>query len=209
MPRLRWGADVPGGPSEARDRLLDAAQQCFGQFGVAKTTVEDVAAEARVSRATIYRYFQNREELLLAVLIREGARFMEGLTRSIAEDADPAEALVETALATIAGVRSNTQLGMLFRPESAGLTMTAPGARAQILRMTAHHLAPVLDLAERQGRLLPGVVPDDAAEFVLRLTLSLLEFDLADRPREGEDLRGFLRRYLVPPLLAPLPSRSG
>ena len=41
----------------ARERLLLAAMECVGQWGVTKTTVDDVAREAGVSRATVYRLF--------------------------------------------------------------------------------------------------------------------------------------------------------
>ena len=40
-----------GAPDE---RLLDAAASCYARFGLAKTTAEDVAREAGVSRATLY-----------------------------------------------------------------------------------------------------------------------------------------------------------
>ena len=36
-----------------RERIIDAAEECFGRFGVAKTTVEDIAAAAKLSRATV------------------------------------------------------------------------------------------------------------------------------------------------------------
>ena len=68
-------------PSEAgqsapaqRERWLDAAESCYTRFGPAKTTVEDVAQAAGVSRATLYRHFKTRDQLLLAVIVREAGR---------------------------------------------------------------------------------------------------------------------------------------
>jgi len=200
MARLRWGADVPVDAEEARERLLDAAERCFAHYGVAKTTVEDVASQARVSRATVYRYFEGRDELLMGVLVREGARFMEGLAASFDPDVDPAVALVETALATIEGVRSNVRLAMLFAPDTAGLTLTLPGARERIFMMTARYLGPLLRAAEEQGRLRSGVDVEEASEFVLRLTLSMLELDDPANTRDSAELREFLTRFLLPPL---------
>lgn len=201
MARLRWGADVPSGAEEARERLLDAAERCFAHYGVAKTTVEDVASQARVSRATVYRYFEGRDELLMGVLFREGARFMEELAASFDPGVDPGVALVETAVATIEGVRGNDRLAMLFAPEVAGLTLTLPRARDRILRMTARYLGPILLAAREQGRLRDGVDIDEAAEFVLRLTLSMLGLDDLANTRDSAELREFLRRFLLPPLL--------
>ncbi len=42
---------------EVRERLLQATYDCVARWGLAKTTVEDAAREAGVSRATVYRYF--------------------------------------------------------------------------------------------------------------------------------------------------------
>jgi len=51
---------APNDPDTARDRLLDAAEACFERSGISKTTVEDIAKQASVSRATVYRYFAGR-----------------------------------------------------------------------------------------------------------------------------------------------------
>src|SRR3954454_22546681 len=48
--KLRWGNEVPADVNAARERLLDAAETCIDRFGLAKTTVEDIAAAAKVSR---------------------------------------------------------------------------------------------------------------------------------------------------------------
>ena len=82
MTRLRWGDSAPSGAAAARDRLVDAAEACIDRFGVGKTTLDDVATEARVSRATVYRYFQNRDELVLEV---DPGEFPEDLNPEIGQ----------------------------------------------------------------------------------------------------------------------------
>src|SRR6478672_7803463 len=86
--KLRWGDQVPAGVEAARQRLLDAAETCIDRFGLAKTTVEDIATEAKVSRATIYRYFDNRDELVLAVVLRSLERTGAGDLSDFFADAD-------------------------------------------------------------------------------------------------------------------------
>ena len=95
MADLRWGEDVPADVSDARRRLLDAAEECFAHYGVAKTTVEDVAAKAKVSRATVYRYFDGRDDLLLGVLLREAGRFLGRLDKQLDKERDFATAKKE------------------------------------------------------------------------------------------------------------------
>ena len=45
-------------------RLLEATLACLARHGIAKTTLDDVAREAGVARATLYRYFPGKQALL-------------------------------------------------------------------------------------------------------------------------------------------------
>ena len=71
-------ADASGAGSGARDarierrriRLLDAAGHCFAHQGFAKTTVEEIARAAGISKGLVYSYFDGKESLLEAVLDR-------------------------------------------------------------------------------------------------------------------------------------------
>jgi AcrR family transcriptional regulator len=94
MARLRWGTQAPSDTDAARERLIDAAEASFLRYGVMKTTIEDVAAFANVSRATVYRYFAGREELILGVLLRSADQFFDRLGRRLGRAADNGEALV-------------------------------------------------------------------------------------------------------------------
>ena len=49
-------------------RIRDAALVCIGRFGLAKTTVDDIAREAGCSRATLYRYFDGKPAILRAAV---------------------------------------------------------------------------------------------------------------------------------------------
>lgn len=77
VPRLRE-ADR----QERRQRLLDAAWRCAGRKGYRDMTVDDVCAEAQVSKGSFYLYFETKQDLLLALLDDDAAlvdRRMEGL----------------------------------------------------------------------------------------------------------------------------------
>ena len=54
-----------------QDRILRAAAACFRERGVDGTSMGDIAAAAGLQRPNLYRYFANKEALLLAVLMRE------------------------------------------------------------------------------------------------------------------------------------------
>lgn len=77
-------------PEERRDELLDAAQRCFRQHGVAATTIEQITTAARVAKGTFYLYFSSKEALLTAL----GDRFVQGLladTRAAVDERSEAD----------------------------------------------------------------------------------------------------------------------
>src|SRR4051794_27880891 len=73
------GAPVPNSADPPTERVLDAALARFEDFGIQRTTMEDVARHAGVSRVTIYRRFPRKERLVEAVILREGQRLFAPL----------------------------------------------------------------------------------------------------------------------------------
>ena len=79
---------VDRGP-DLDERIVDAALACFSRWGVAKTTLDDIAREAGCSRASVYRQFPGGKDVVLdAVAGRELRRFFDGLRAVL--DAAPA-----------------------------------------------------------------------------------------------------------------------
>ena len=67
------------------DRILDAARRCVERWGINKLTIDDVATEANVSRATLYRIFPGGKDVMFdALRVRELNEFFAGM-RSIIE----------------------------------------------------------------------------------------------------------------------------
>lgn len=70
-----------------RNEIIDAAGRVFAKRGYSDTTMDAVAAEAELSKGTLYLYFQNKEALFLANASRMAARV---LAEFQAISADPA-----------------------------------------------------------------------------------------------------------------------
>ena len=66
--------DVTGPLSERQEHILDAAETCFVRNGFDRTTMQDIAREARMSSPNIYRYFASKEALVLGLAERDGKR---------------------------------------------------------------------------------------------------------------------------------------
>ncbi len=111
---------------DVRERLLQATYDCVARWGLAKTTVEDAAREAGVSRATVYRYFPGgRDELLSAVVGWEFARFFRRLYEEVS-DADTLEEVMERGL-DVRPPRPGRARGAAADPRRPSPTSCCPG----------------------------------------------------------------------------------
>lgn len=84
------------------EKMLEAAAQLFGTHRFHEVRMEDVAAEAGVAKGTLYRYFNDKEELYLALLTRSSKQFVRSVEEAVAEGAGAVsrlEALVAAILA--------------------------------------------------------------------------------------------------------------
>ncbi|RSK37550.1 TetR/AcrR family transcriptional regulator [Hymenobacter metallilatus] len=87
--------------SKATDRravILDAAAGCFARYGYAKTTLDDIGRAVQLNKASLYYYFPNKDELFMAVVLRESAAFMQALAERVQHLPTPTEQVREYLL---------------------------------------------------------------------------------------------------------------
>ena len=77
----------------AADRILDAAEELFTRHDPGSVGMNEIAKAAGCSRATLYRYFENREALRTAYVHRETYRLSDAIKEQISGIADPRERL--------------------------------------------------------------------------------------------------------------------
>ena len=94
------------GSLEVTARVVEGALRAIARFGLTKLTVDDVAREAGISRATLYRYFPGRGAVLAAVVQSETQRLQQGLDDALADVTGLPE-----ALAAVAGFGARTFVG--------------------------------------------------------------------------------------------------
>jgi len=61
--------------AQSRSRILEAARGIFFRDGFMEANLDDVAKDAGVAKGTLYRYFENKAELYVAVLASNGEQF--------------------------------------------------------------------------------------------------------------------------------------
>ncbi|WP_019629388.1 TetR/AcrR family transcriptional regulator [Actinomadura atramentaria] len=187
----------PATTDTTRERIIDAAQDCFARFGVAKTTVEDIAAAAGLSRATVYRAVTGgRDELILAVVLRDLQRFLDGLAERLRGEQSVSAAVVEGTIDAVSFVRGDETIARFLVPEAAGHMQAAvAGAAEHVLNLCGDYVRPHFARAQRHGLLRADIEVEGTVEFLFRVITSLI---VMDRHRTDDELRAFLRTYVVP-----------
>ena len=82
-----------GAPPLDRDAVLDVAADLLSTYGVRRVSLSDLAATAKVSRQSLYRWFGDRDGVVRAVLIRERDRYVDAALAAAADEPDLREAL--------------------------------------------------------------------------------------------------------------------
>lgn len=186
-------------PSDAlTEQILDAAREQFMTFGLRRSTVDDVAKRAKVSRVTVYRRIGNKEALVSACLLREYRRFVGEVDEVVATLPTMEDRIVEGFVVVLRLIREHPLIGGLMRlePEMMLPFLTLESGPA-FLAMRGY-LTDRLRRAQRAEGKGEGD-PTPVAELMVRITVSFLLnpvscFELED----DEHVRDFARRYLVP-----------
>lgn len=154
------------------ERILDAARRCVDRWGLTKLTIDDVAVEAGVSRATLYRLFPGGKDVLFdALRVRELSEFFQGMRNSIVDVETLLDFAVHVSVYATREMRNDEHLAMMLATEegSALKSLTVEGL-PRILEVASEFITPLVgDYIDR----------DEAEVFVELLTRLVISHFLA------------------------------
>lgn len=186
--------------SRTEDRILDAAKRCVERWGVQKVTIDDIALDSGVSRATLYRMFPGGKDVLFdALRVRELEEFFTVLRAEVEGATSLEELLVRIVVCATRELRADDHLAVMLSTEPGETVsqLTVDGL-PRIIRVATAFLVPLVDpyLDRTDGRALIDVLA--------RLVISyfLAPSDLVDLGDETS-ARAFLRPFLPPVHTAP------
>ena len=96
-PRARRAAEAPVRPRRSekkalcRARILESARLVFFRDGFMVANLDEVAERAEVAKGTLYRYFESKADLYVAVLSQDGRLFEDRLRATVTGDIPPPE----------------------------------------------------------------------------------------------------------------------
>lgn len=187
---------APSSSDATAARIIGAALACVAEYGVSKTTLEDIASRTGCSRATLYRYFPGKQALISGVVQHEVRRVAAAL------DAEARQApTLEDALVALIGGASREFHGhdalrtvLAVEPEVLLPRLVFRGGD-RLLAVASSLLRPALE------HFLP---PERAAEAVEWLCRVITTYLFRPSPHvsltDPESVRRLVRTYILPGL---------
>jgi AcrR family transcriptional regulator len=193
---------------------MEGALACIGRYGMAKTTVDDVARASGVSRATIYRYFPGgRDQVVADVVAWEMGRFFHRLGEAVAAAPDLASLVDGAVRFAHRAVAEHEVLQRVLAGEPQRLLPLLTVSSDRILPLVGGFLVPYLEQERAAGHLRPGVEVERAADFLARMLLSWISapgaWDLDDPAQTAALVRGQLLAGILQGGDTPRPGQDG
>ena len=170
----------------AADRILDAAEELFTGQDPGSVGMNEIAKAAGCSRATLYRYFENREALRTAYVNRETYRLFDAIKEKISGITDPRERLSAGITTTLRLVRESPALSSWF------VTTQRP-IGGELAEQSDVITALAAAFVNSLGADDPAVV-ESRARWLVRVITSLLIFP----GRDVADEQAMVEEFVVP-----------
>lgn len=183
-----------------RARIFQAAVSCFSRLGLRRTTMDDVAAAAGVSRKTVYNYFTNKSALIAEVIFEEARKVNARARKKLDLTVPATDLLVDAELALLASARKSGYIEILLNPADFGTAAEVIDHSARVAEVMHEFWDPILDALAERGELPADLERNDAVSWLTFVHVGLC----ARRPgntSDREEVRRWLRRYVAPGVL--------
>lgn len=97
--------------------ILEAAEKMFSQRGYTLTTVDEIAAEAQFSKATLYRYFKSKREIFFEVMMNAFDEVVQDLEELRSKDMGSGDKLKELILLLLQAFSKKKSISRIFHAE--------------------------------------------------------------------------------------------
>lgn len=155
-----------------RERLLDAAEVVFAENGWS-ASMDQVAATAKVVRPTVYRHFDGRDDLLLAMVIRSAGRLALRLDEVFESGLSWPDRLTEAIVVVVTELRATPHLAALVRSGEVTTALPEIDADRTFVDTAIEYFRSWLERAASEGLRFRAPV-GEVADWLLRTTVMQL-----------------------------------
>lgn len=197
-----------------REGILDAAQACFHEYGVAGTSLAMIGARAGFTRGAVYWHFKNKTEVLTAMIDRERIPFIERLRRTTSSKRSTPVLDLRSALLVSFGEiaedeRLRNMLEIMLRNDLSVESQAMQEMQREMSREELAIIAAAMQRARDLGQLRPNADVDTVARIISTsltgvLYSAMLEPELFDLMRDGtETLDAIFGAFVLPGVFVP------
>ena len=179
------------------ERVLAAADDCFQRYGIAKTTMEDVARAASISRATLYRYFADRESLLTESVRRRARLNMKTARAYFRRRTTIEDKISDGIVRNVRQGKRDPLVRLLVSPEEMALAAKLLERSGLASELTRELWEPVLREAQQTGEIAADVDIVELCEWIAHLETMFIS-QLEDTPEAFAWVRRMVEQFVVP-----------
>jgi TetR/AcrR family transcriptional regulator len=191
-----------------RQEILSTALFLFSEKGYHNVSMHEIAKQAEFAIGTLYKFFQNKEDLYKALVLEQSDRFERAITKGIEEPDDEVEKLKNFIQVKSEWLRNNLSFVRLFLAERRGASFNIKAGLDEDLRKRHYafikKLAAIFDKGIKRKRF-----KDIADPFHLAVALDsaldaflLLWIDAPERhsyPEDPDDILDIFFKGLLNP----------
>jgi AcrR family transcriptional regulator len=186
-----------GEDDEITSRILRTAQEQFELVGIRRTTMEDIARQSSVGKATLYRRFPTKDAVVDAVVLNEVQRYLDGNAVARSRGDTFEERLINGVVFTAEFLRDNALLNKLMSTEPETILRSLTVDAGAIIDWASEASAVLL-----AAELFPGTTPTEAQQRHLRTagelqTRLVLSFVLTPHTTIDRSTPAALRAYVL------------
>ena len=186
---------------QLRQQILRAAGKCFKRYGMSRTSMDDVAAAAGVSRQTVYNYVGTKNTLIAESIVAEAPRINEQAYKSLDLSLGSAELIAAAELAVVERAERSPYADIFTGATVVKFTADAVAHSEHFAQVQRDYWRSVFDVVRGRGELRPDLDEDEAVNW-----LNSISFLFAAGPvtfgNERETRRHYLLHYVARAFLA-------
>jgi len=158
------------GRRDRRQEIMQAAEKLFTSRRYHEVTTDEIAQAAKVGKGTIYRYFQDKDDLFFQVATSGFDELCELLHRKVPEDAPFLDQLLSACAEIPAFFRRRRQLFRMMQAEDGRMQWCGKGLRQRWMARRKKLVVAVAEILRKgvgEGEIRSDIPPEALATFLL------------------------------------------
>ena len=194
MPRKQDSPIPWGSAKESKQIIIDAAVKCFEQYGPQRTSMDDIAEAAGISRKTLYRVFNDRPKLIQEILQQRWTKIAKKIQSRIARAASFEEALLEGSVTAVSAAQNDKLANdIIHKATDHTMEQFLLHGNERVYKANQDIWLTAIVEGRQQGVVKPNLSDDRIIEIIASMHVLLLMRD--DSPAIQ---RAFLKDVLIP-----------